>query len=504
MNPGMLVDPYPLDLNLRETPSYKTIELDTYFQFPDDKFNFAEAANRCFGVGKCRHLKGGTMCPSFMVTREERHSTRGRARLLQEMMRADGGVKHNWHNEDVKGALDLCLACKGCKGDCPVNVDMATYKAEFYAHYYKGRLRPPSAYAMGLIPVWSPLAAQMPDLVNATMEIPVVSDLLKWIGGIASEREIPHFATVPFDRWFKQHRAKTALKKGERVVLWADTFNTYFTPPVARAAVEVLEELGYAVEIPRTRVCCGRPFYDYGFLPMARRYLTDAIETLRPYLRDGTPIIGLEPSCIAVFRDELLNMLPNDIDAQRLAQQTHTLAEFLEKRAQGWHWKVPKFRRRALVQTHCHHEAVMHFRTDMAVLQKLGLDVEKPDSGCCGMAGSFGYEAGERYEVSKACGERVILPKVREAPPDTLIIADGFSCREQIEQGTGRRPLHLAQVLRMAQQHEPNPEQAQHAIGDGLIRSARIREAALGAGIAVFAGAGIALGAQLGKGNGHS
>jgi Fe-S oxidoreductase len=378
---------------------------------------------------------------------------------------------------------------------------MATYKAEFLAHYYERRLRPASAYAMGLIPVWAPLAAQIPDLVNAFMEAPLISSVLKALGGIAPQRKVPHLATVPFDQWFAKHRRK---EKGQRVVLWADTFNTYFTPAVAEAAVEVLEDLGYRVEVPASRVCCGRPFYDYGFLPLARSYLRDALAKMEPYLRDGTPIVGLEPSCIAVFRDELLNMFPNDLDAQRLAQQTYTLAEFLEKRAGEWHWKVPKLHRKAIVQAHCHHEAVMKFQSEMAVLQKIGLDAEKPDSGCCGMAGSFGYEAGEHYDVSQACGERVILPKVREAPNETLLIADGFSCREQILQGTGRRALHLAQVLRMAQQHAGDPEMVLRAAGNGLTRAAHVREVALGAGIAAFAGAGIALTAQLWKGNGHS
>jgi FAD/FMN-containing dehydrogenase/Fe-S oxidoreductase len=480
MNPGMIVDPYPLDLNLREGVKYAPIQLETYFQYPEDKFTYTEATNRCFGVGKCRHLSGGTMCPSFMVTREEKHSTRGRSRLLQEMMRPDGPIEGRWQNEEVKEALDLCLACKGCKGDCPVNVDMATYKAEFLAHYYQRRKRPMSAYAMGLIPIWAPMGAQIPDLVNALTETPIVSDVLKAVGGIAHERAIPRFATVPFDRWWTHHPPKPPGDAG-RVVLWADTFNTYFTPEVAIAATEVLQELGYTVEVPASRVCCGRPFYDYGFLPLARSYLRDAISRLKPYLRDGTPIVGLEPSCIAVFRDELLNMLPNDLDAQRLAQQTYTLAEFLEKRGGDWHWKVPQLHRKAIVQVHCHHKAVMKFKDEETVMQKIGLDVELPDSGCCGMAGSFGYEAGEHYTVSQACGERVILPKVRDASKETLIIADGFSCREQIEQGTPRQALHLAQVLRMAQQRG---DRKSH--DNGLARSTRLREYVYAAGIAAL------------------
>jgi Fe-S oxidoreductase len=420
------------------------------------------------------------------------------------MMRPDGAARHSWRNDDVKAALDLCLACKGCKGDCPVNVDMATYKAEFLAHYYRGRLRPPSAYAMGLIPVFAPLASPFPDLINALTSAPLVSHALKLAAGIALERHLPKFATVPFDRWYATYRERHAPPKGTRVVLWADTFNTYFTPEVAVAALEALEELGYAVETPQRRVCCGRPFYDYGFLSLAQSYLRDALATLEPYLRDGTPIIGLEPSCIAVFRDELLQMFPNDVDAQRLAKQTYTLAEFLELRGGHWNWRVPRLQRKAIVQLHCHHQAVMQFDSEMAALQKLGLEVDKPDSGCCGMAGSFGYEAGERYRVSQACGERVILPKVREASDDTLVLADGFSCRHQIEGGAGKTPLHFAQLLHLAQMQRTGKHSRNGVAAGGAARATRLRELALGAGLAAVAGLGVAVTAQRRKGNGHS
>lgn len=479
MNPGKVVDPYPLDTNLREGTEYTPINLDSYFQFPQDNFSFMEASNRCFGVGKCRHLDGGTMCPSFMATREEKHSTRGRARLLQEMMRPDSPTGHNWKNEDVHDALHLCLACKGCKGDCPVQVDMATYKAEFLAHYYKGRMRPLSAYGMGLIPLWAPVAAQAPDAVNAVLNAPIVAGALKAIGGIAPQRELPRFASVPFSQWWRARERGGKPRAGRRVVLWADTFNMYFTPEVAVAATLALEELGFEVVVPPSRVCCGRPFFDYGFLTLAQAYFKDAIRTMEPYLRDGTPIVGLEPSCIASFRDELVNMFPNDVDAQRLSKQTYTLAEFLERKASDWQWHVPKLNKHAVVQVHCHHGAVMKFKDDKRVLEKLGLDVDIPDSGCCGMAGSFGYEAGDHYEVSQACAERVILPKIRDTAGSTLVIADGFSCRHQIEEGTQRKPLHLAQVLRMAQERG---EYEVHV--NGAARTTRLRELAIGAGVA--------------------
>jgi Fe-S oxidoreductase/FAD/FMN-containing dehydrogenase len=477
MNPGKLVDPYPLDTHLREGTDYTPLNFESYFKFPEDNFSFMEASNRCFGIGKCRHLEGGTMCPSFMVTREEKDSTRGRSRLLQEMMDKGGPTKNSWKNDAVKDALDLCLACKGCKGDCPVQVDMATYKAEFLAHYYSGKIRPPAAYAMGLIPVFAPWAAQIPDFVNALLSAPFTGRLLKTVAGIAPQRTLPRFAAVPFDRWWKKHSPPRTAERG-RVVLWADTFNTYFTPEVAIAAVEVLEDLGYEVVVPASRVCCGRPFFDYGFLPLAQSYFRSAIATMEPFLRDGTPIVGLEPSCIASFRDELVNMFPNDLDAQRLSQQTYTIAEFLEKKGGDWHWKIPKMHKDAIVQVHCHHGAVMKFKCEQSVMEKIGLNAQVPDSGCCGMAGSFGYEAGEKYRVSQACGERVILPKVREAPKETLVIADGFSCRHQIEEGAHRKPLHLAQVLRMAQKSGKLPHM------DGLARGARLREIAIGAGVA--------------------
>ncbi len=495
MNPGKLVDPYPLDTNLREGTDYTPLDFKSHFQFPQDNFSFMEASNRCFGIGKCRHLEGGTMCPSFMVTREEKNSTRGRARLLQEMMDKGGPTKNTWKNDAVKDALDLCLACKGCKGDCPVQVDMATYKAEFLSHYYEGRPRPAAAYAMGLIPVWAPLASQLPDIVNGVLSTPLLSDALKALGGISPQRELPRFATVPFDRWWSSRTASGGVhakhaEGGGRVVLWADTFNTYFTPEVAIAAVQVLEDLGYEIVVPQSRVCCGRPFFDYGFLTLAKTYFKNAIATMEPFLRDGTPIVGLEPSCIAAFRDELINMFPNDLDAQRLSQQTYTLAEFLELKGGEWQWKVPKLHKRALVQVHCHQAAVMKFKCERSVMEKIGLEVEVPDSGCCGMAGSFGYEAGERYRVSQACGERSILPKVRDASQSTLIVADGFSCRHQIEQGAQRQPLHLAQVLRMAQRRR---ESDGAGAFDGLARRTHLREAAIGAGAATLLAGSLAI-----------
>ncbi|GCE50878.1 FAD/FMN-containing dehydrogenase [Thermosporothrix hazakensis] len=457
LNPGKLVDPYRADENLRLGTAYNPMPVKTHFQFPDDEGSFAHATLRCVGVGKCRRLESGTMCPSFMVTREEEHTTRGRARLLFEMMQGDL-LSQGWRSEKVREALDLCLACKGCKGDCPVNVDMATYKAEFLSHYYQGRLRPRTAYSMGLIYWWARLASHMPRIVNCVTHAPGLSSLVKLVGGFAQERHVPLFATQTFKRWF-QHRG-TRRTEGTRVVLWPDTFHNYLKPEAARAAVEVLEAAGCQVVVPRQSLCCGRPLYDYGFLDQAKRLMRQILDTLAPEIEAGVPVVVLEPSCAAVFRDELRNLFPHDENAKRLSQQMMLLSEFLEQ--QGYN--VPKLQRKALVHGHCHHKAIMKLRDEEAILRKLGLDFQVLDSGCCGMAGAFGFEK-DHYAISMKVGERVLLPAVRQAEDETLIIADGFSCREQIEQTTERRALHLAQVIQMAlhggqEVHEPAPERS--------------------------------------------
>jgi FAD/FMN-containing dehydrogenase/Fe-S oxidoreductase len=447
MNPGKLVDPYPISSNLRLGSDYRPPEVETHFSYPEDSGSFAHATERCVGIGKCRRMGGGVMCPSFMVTRDEEHTTRGRARALFEMMNADRGELELWKSEEVLRALDLCLSCKGCKVECPVNVDMATYKAEFLSHHYRGRLRPRVAYAMGLIFLWARLASKAPRLANLVTHAPGLSRAVKRTGGIATEREAPRFAHPTLAAWVSRRQRPEGKPK---VLLWPDTFTNYFHPEVGKAAVEVLEAAGYRVVLPAMPVCCGRPLYDYGMLDTAERLLRRTLKGLRPAIRAGALVIGLEPSCLAVFRDELPNLFPHDEDAKRLAKQSFLLSEFLAGHADGW--GPPRLSRRALVQRHCHHQAVMGFEADQKILERLGLDYQILDSGCCGLAGSFGFEAGEKYEVSMKAGERVLFPAIREAPPETLIIADGFSCRTQIEHGTGRRALHLAQVIRLAQE----------------------------------------------------
>jgi len=444
MNPHKVVEPHPIDQDLRLGPDYRPPEPATYFQYPEDDFSFSRAAMRCVGVGKCRHLEGGTMCPSFMATREEMHSTRGRARLLFEMLQGNP-VTRGWRDSGVREALDLCLSCKGCKGECPVNVDMATYKAEFLAHYYKGRLRPLAAYSMGLIFNWARLASYAPGIANLLTQTPGLSHLARWAGGIDLRRPLPRFASQTFKSWFSRRALQNV--GAPQVILWPDTFNNYFHPEVAQAAVAVLEQAGYQVLVPQPALCCGRPLYDYGMLALARRKLWQILDALRPQISAGIPMVGLEPSCVSVFRDELKSMLAHDSDAARLSGKTFTLAEFLEKEA---HFTPPQLNRAALVHGHCHQKSILDFETEEQFLRKMGLDLQIPEEGCCGLAGSFGFERGTKYRVSMQCGERLLLPAVRQRDPHTLVISDGFSCRTQIQQNTGCVPLHSAQVTQMA------------------------------------------------------
>lgn len=446
MNPGKVVNPYRIDENLRLGVSYNPPEPKTHFTYPVDQGSFSRAALRCVGVGECRREDTGTMCPSYMVTREEKHSTRGRARMLFEMLQGDI-ITGGWREDAVKEALDLCLACKGCKGDCPVNVDMATYKAEFLSHYYARRLRPRSAYSMGLIYWWSRLASHMPGLVNFLAQAPLAGSFMKRLGGISPNRQLPEFAPLTFRQWFKLRGSRN--KDRPPVILWPDTFNNFFHPEVGEATVDVLEAAGYRVVLPEQSLCCGRPLYDFGMLNLAKGLLRQILDSLRPQIRQGVPVIGMEPSCLTVFRDELYNLFPHDQDAQRLRNQAYLLSEFLVKEARDY--QLPELNRKAVVHGHCQHKATMRMTDEEKVLSKLGLDYEVLDSGCCGMAGAFGFEK-EKYDVSIKCGERVLLPAVRSAPRDALIIADGFSCREQIAQTTDRKALHLAQVIQMAMQ----------------------------------------------------
>jgi FAD/FMN-containing dehydrogenase/Fe-S oxidoreductase len=455
MNPGKVVAPYRVDENLRMGIDYRHDAGPTAFTYPDDDGSFARAVRRCVGVGKCRResSEGSVMCPSYMVTREEEHSTRGRARLLFEMLDGSdrgGVVRDGWRSTEVRDALDLCLACKGCKSDCPVSVDMATYKAEFLHHHYARRVRPRSHYSMGWLPAVAALASGAPRLVNAVTHAPVVSSFVKWAGGIDGRRTIPEFASETLVSWFRE-RGGPVRGAGERgdVVLWPDTFTNHFHPAIGQAAVEVLESAGWHVIVPEQRLCCGLTWISTGQLGVARRVLRRTVSALAPHVRSGALVLGLEPSCTAVFRADARELLGYDEDVERLRRQTVTLAELLHSHTPGW--EPPRWSGTVHVQTHCHHHAVLGTEHDHELLKRMGVDLDVLDSGCCGLAGNFGFERGH-YEVSEACAERALLPAVRAADPADVILADGFSCRTQLEQSDsgGRRGIHLAQLLHAA------------------------------------------------------
>ena len=446
MNPGKLIEPYKLDENLRLGADYAPWEPRTNFQFAADHGSLAEATLRCVGVGKCRREEGGLMCPSYRATREEEHSTRGRAHLLWEMTRGEV-IRDGWRSEEVKQSLDLCLACKGCKSECPVGVDLATYKSEFFSHYYQGRMRPRSAYAFGNIDLWARAASHAPGLANLLTQLPFLRDLSKLAAGIPRQRAIPKFAPETFKTWFHRRQSGPSRTNAPPVLLWPDTFNNYFHPATASAAVEALEAAGFRVTVPKPHLCCGRPLYDHGMLDRAKRLLLHILDELSPEIKAGVPVVGLEPSCVAVFRDELVNLFPHDERAQALSRQTFLLSEFLETRAKNF--ALPRLNRKAILHGHCHQKSLMKMTAEEAVLTRLGVDFQSPAPGCCGMAGSFGFER-DKYDISIAIGELELMPAIRQAPSDWLIIADGFSCREQIAQGSGRHALHLAEVLKMA------------------------------------------------------
>ena len=449
MNPHKLIDAYQPTENLRLGADYRPAQPATFFSFVDDKGSLVKAAMRCIGLGECRKHDYGTMCPSYMATLEERHSTRGRARLLWELLQNEV-LNDSWKSEEVKDALDLCLSCKACKSECPTNVDLATYRAEFLAHYYEERSRPLEAYAFGLVDKWAALGSHTPRLANAVMNAPGAAHLVKRVLHIAPQREMPRLATQGFVKWARTARVPapgTGAATGAReVILWADTFNNYFRPATSRAALEVLQAAGAHVTVPRERLCCGRPLYDFGMLDRAKAYLQRVMHHLAPQIDAGIPLVVLEPSCASVFRDELRNLFPKDARADRLRRQTFLLSEFLERQAPDF--QPPRLDRHVVVHGHCHHKALMKMTDEESVLKKMGAHVTAPDAGCCGMAGPFGFDAG-KFDVSMAIGERVLLPAIRNTPPDTLIVSDGFSCREQIEQGTGRRALHLAEVIQL-------------------------------------------------------
>ncbi len=447
MNPGKLADPvavYQPQDNLRLGAGYREQQVKTHFQFLEDGGSLSNATLRCVGVGLCRKEEAGTMCPSYMATRDEQNSTRGRAHLLWEMLQGELRPE-GWQSEAVKDSLELCLSCKACKHECPVNVDVATYKAEFLSHYYEGHRRPLHAYAFGMMDRWAHLASAMPRIANLPGQIPGLREIVKATIGMAPERAIPAFATKSFQRTLRSETNTSSSRP--TVLLWPDTWNNYFHPQTAQAAGQVLEEAGFHVQVPRGHLCCGRPLYDFGMLDRAKRYLRRVLDALEPQLHIETPIVVLEPSCASVFRDEAPNLFANDPlygpQAEKLAHQTYLLSEFLAKKAE--HYEPANLAgRRILLHGHCHQKPFM--TEEVQLLKNAGANVELLDSGCCGMAGPFGFEK-DKYEISVKLANRILLPAIQRSPKETLIVTNGFSCREQIAQLSDRRAVHLAQVL---------------------------------------------------------
>jgi FAD/FMN-containing dehydrogenase/Fe-S oxidoreductase len=474
MNPGKLIDSVrvydPIE-NLRkglvtdsEQPgtghSHSTKGFETHFVFARDEGSLEHATERCVGVGACRNTVGGVMCPSYRATGEEKHSTRGRAHLLWEML-AGSLRTEGFQSEAVHEALDLCLSCKACKTECPVQVDMAAYKAEFLAQRYKGRMHPLRHYIFGFADKLARFGSLTPALTNAILAGPMTSPLIKQIAGVAQQREMPRLAAQSFVK----ARAAVSNSNGSavnsnqqtgsvceaqsassQVVLWADTWNNYYHPQALAAAEKVLKEAGFDVDTPKGHICCGRPLYDFGLLDHARAYLLKVLERMAPQIDAGLPFIFLEPSCASVFKDEMLEFFPNDGRAQRLSKQVWLLADWLAAKAPDW--VVGRLEgAQILLHGHCHHKAVFGGpASEIALLRRAGANVEQIKAGCCGMAGPFGFEA-DKFEVSKAIANDSLLPAVEAAGPMTILVADGFSCREQIDQLGHKQALHFAEVL---------------------------------------------------------
>ena len=466
MNPGKLSDAarvYDPTENLRYSlpagaPSYLAgvgshtgqIGWETNFAFARDLGSFERATERCVGVGACRNTEGGVMCPSYRATGEEQHSTRGRAHLLWEML-AGSLHEEGFQSRAVHEALDLCLSCKACKSECPVQVDMAAYKSEFLAQHYKGRLHPLHHYIFGFADRLARYGSLAPSLTNAILTGPLTSPLVKRIAGVARERQLPRLAAKSYQKTrgagsFSVTSSREAQLPGRPVLLWPDTWNNYYHPQSLAAAETVLAQAGFQVEIPQGHICCGRPLYDFGLLGAARSYLSRVLDHMAPQIEAGLPFIFLEPSCASVFKDELPELFLNDRRARLLSDQVWLLADWLADRA-------PEFAAgrlegaHVLIHGHCHHKAVFGGpASEIALLRKAGATVEPIQAGCCGMAGPFGFEAG-KFEVSRTIANQGLLPAVQSAGPATIIVADGFSCREQIAQLSSRPALHFAEVL---------------------------------------------------------
>jgi Fe-S oxidoreductase len=467
LNPGVLVRPRPLDADLRRPHAKPLLAGSGGFAFAHDAGDFTTAVHRCVGVGKCRadtSASGGFMCPSYLASRDEKDSTRGRARVLQEM--ANGTfVTQGWSAPEVREVLDLCLACKACSSDCPAGVDMAQYRSEVLHRTYRGRIRPVSHYVLGWLPRWTRLVTGVPGLArlaNAVLGVRPVAKVVLAAGGMDTRRSMVSFAPTPFRAWVRGAGAAQVTRgrgavddeapegdRRPRVLLWTDSFTDGLAPAVAQAAVQVLHAAGYEVLVPDEEACCGLTWITTGQLDGARTRLQDLLGVLGPYAVNGVPIVGLEPSCTAVLRSDLLDLLPGDPRAVAVARETRTLAELLMAPAPigpGERWALPDLSGvTAVVQPHCHHHSVMTYTADRTLLTEAGAQFSTL-AGCCGLAGNFGMEKGH-YETSVAVAEHALLPALREAAPGDVFLADGFSCRTQAEQLAGVSGVHLAELL---------------------------------------------------------
>jgi Fe-S oxidoreductase len=444
MNPGKVVNSYRADENLRLGPDYRPVPLTTRLAFRTlEGSGFVRQMDRCVGTGRCRAQHDGTMCPSYRATREERDSTRGRARLLYEMVRAET-VTDGWESEPVRQALDTCLSCKGCKRDCPTHTDMASYKAEFLSHYHETRARPRQMIFFANIGRWAPWASRIAALSNFVTQTPGLSSLIKWIAGIAQARRLPRLARRSFSA------AVADVAQPDRfdrtVLLWVDTFSEYFQPHVAMSAVKVLNAAGCRVVFPSHRLCCGRPYYDAGMLDRAKAQLEDILSSLDEQIEGDVPVVGLEPSCLSVFKDELLQFFPDDPRAKRLAAQTYLLADYLNR----IEFTPPALGIEVTLHGHCHQKSVFSMAGEVELLRKMGINTKRLENGCCGMAGGFGFDR-RHYDMSQRIGEHEFFPALRAAANGAPVVTSGFSCREQASHAAPSQPvLHIAELLERA------------------------------------------------------
>ncbi|MEV4351273.1 FAD-linked oxidase C-terminal domain-containing protein [Actinoplanes sp. NPDC049596] len=499
LNPGNLVDPDPVDANIRVSQA-RPVRTKLALAYHSDGGDFNQAVHRCTGVGKCRAdttVLGGVMCPSYLATKNEKDSTRGRARVLQEML--DGDLAPDWRAEAVHDALDLCLSCKGCASDCPTGIDMAAYKSEVLHQSYKGKARPRSHYSLGWLPRWSRLASRMPALANLMTSLPGIRGLALYVAGVDKRRSIPTFAPETFRSAFVaqggqvaggrsvgrrgrrgagqsgtrgvggigeqaaaqsggqvgaqggeqagaqgggQVAAQGGGRVGKPVVLFVDSFTDHFSPEVAQAAVEVLVDAGYAPQVTSRKACCGLTWISTGQLDAAKRILGNTVDELHQSVKQGIPVVGLEPSCTGVLRQDAVELIDND-KARDVAAATKTVAELL---AETEGYEPPSLDGvRVIAQPHCHHHAVMGWDADAKLLKKAGATVKRL-GGCCGLAGNFGVERGH-YEVSVQVAEQQLLPALAKAEDGDIFLADGFSCRTQAADLADTPGKHLVQLL---------------------------------------------------------